>query len=164
VFGTIGWLFADLMFALAIAFLVATTIGQPPPSPPPPPPTPTPSPSPSHTAIPQPVLELKPLAINVTVDYLGLLSGNPGAAAALERRVRSVTALYGRRAGLVLTFGGANDGNNGQAIQIAKKVDDALKVLGQQRFVFSGTVYRPFLSLNTPPSYVTIDVYLFKPT
>ena len=31
VFGTIGWLFADLMFALAIAFLVATTVGQPTP-------------------------------------------------------------------------------------------------------------------------------------
>jgi hypothetical protein len=159
VFGTIGWLFADLMFALAMAFLVATTIGQPPiPSHP----RPSPTPTPSATATPKPVLELKPLRIHATVNWQGLLSGSERAQAALQRRVQSVATLHGRRAGLVLTFGGASGDGPGEAVAIARKVDSALQALGRRRFVFSGTVFRPFLSLGAPPSQVEIDIYLFK--
>jgi hypothetical protein len=109
------------------------------------------------------VLELKPLRIHATINWAGLLTGDEGARAALQRRVQSVAALKGRRAGLVLTFGGAGgDSAGGEAVAIARKVDSVLRQLGARRFVFSGTVFRPFLSLSAPPSRVTIDVYLFK--
>jgi hypothetical protein len=168
VFGTIGWLFADLMFALAIAFLVATTVGQPPPPavPPPPPPSATPGASrpaePSPSTTPQPALELKPLSFEVQIDWQGLLSGDQAAQAALLKKVRSEPGLSGRRAGLVLTFGGDSGGSPAQAIAIAEKVDSVLQELGDQQFVFSGTVFRPFLALNSPPGIVQIDIYLFK--
>ena len=87
----------------------------------------------------------------VQVDWQGLLSGDHAARAALERKVRSDAGILGRRAGLVLTFGGASGGTPAQAIAIANKVNSALQQLGAQEFVFSGTVFRPFLALNSPP-------------
>ncbi|HEY0697542.1 MAG TPA: hypothetical protein VGD43_07000 [Micromonospora sp.] len=160
VFGTIGWLFADLMFALAMTYLVATTVGQP-PTPPPPPPTPSASPSPSPT--PEPALELKPVSIELRgVNWRGLLDNDAGAVRALQNRIRSHPALRNRRAGLVLTFGGASGGNTDRAMTIARRTNSALAQLGAQGFVFRGTVYRPFLSLGSPPSELTVDIYLFK--
>lgn len=163
-FGSIGWLFADLMFALAMAFLVATTVGQPPR------PdavahastAPSRSRSPAPTRSPEPVLELNPVEITLTVDPRGLLTGNASAKAALARAIRRDSRLSGRRAGLVLTFGGALNGSQGQAIAIANQADNVLRGLGAQGYVFRGTVYRPFLALNASPSALKVDVYLFK--
>ncbi|MER5702234.1 hypothetical protein ABT023_09805 [Micromonospora sp. NPDC002296] len=165
VFGTIGWLFADLMFALAMTYLVATTMGAP--LLPEPEPTSSPSasasPSPSATPPPEPVLELAPVSIRLTsVDWRGLLANDPGATRALQDRVRSHPGLKDRRAGLVLTFGGASGGNTDRALQVAGRANAALAGLGRDRIIFRGTVYRPFLSLASPPSTLTIDVYLFK--
>jgi hypothetical protein len=159
VFGTIGWLFADLMFALAMAFLVATTVGQPPPRHHA---VHTPKPTPSPSASPLPVLQLKPLKIMATINWTGLVAGEASAEAALQRRVQSYPGLRGRRAGLVLTFGGASGDGAGEAITIARSVDTVLQQLGTERFVFYGTVFRPFLSLSSPPDRIEIDVYLFK--
>jgi hypothetical protein len=164
VFGIIGWLFADLMFALAMTYLVATTVGQPPR----PKPTPSASPSPSPSASPspsrEPVLELNPVNIVLnSVDWRGLLDNNPAAADAMLGQVKANGQLAGRRAGLVLTFGGASPGDTDLALRIAGRVNDLLKQLGEQTgFVFRGTIYRPFLSLASPYSKVTIEVYLFK--
>ncbi|MBB5830034.1 hypothetical protein [Micromonospora carbonacea] len=159
-FGTIGWLFADLMFALAMSFLVATTVGQPPP---PPEPAASPSASPTPSPTPEAVLELEPVSIKLsTVDWRGLLANQPRAVRGLQARVRSHPGLSGRRAGLVLTFGGAAGGNTGRGMAIARQVNQALAGLGTQGFVFRGAVYRPFISLASPQGTLTIDVYLFK--
>jgi hypothetical protein len=161
VFGTIGWLFADLMFALAMTYLVATTMGAP--LLPEPEPTASPSASASASPTPEPVLELAPVSIRLTsVNWRGLLANDPRAIRALQDRVRSHPGLKDRRAGLVLTFGGASGGNTARALQIAGRANAALAGLGRERVIFRGTVYRPFLSLASPPSTLTIDVYLFK--
>jgi hypothetical protein len=152
VFGTIGWLFADLMFALAMAFLVATTVGQPAPAKPRPSPTRTPTPSPQRG------LESRPVSITTKVDWQGLLSGDSSAKAALKRKVRAKKALDGRQAGLVLSFGGGLD----RGTEIAQKADAVLKELGDQGFVFQGTVYRPYISFGSSPNKLTLDIYLFK--
>jgi hypothetical protein len=164
VFGSIGWLFADLMFALAMAFLVATTVGQPPREPVAEETTasPSPSPSPSPTRTQDPVLELEPVEIKMDVDWTGLLNGEAAAKNALAQKIRSNPGLKGRRAGLVLTFGGASGGQDERAITIANRVADVLRALGKQGFVFRGTVYRPFLDNGAPPTQLKVDVYLFK--
>lgn len=163
VFGTIGWLFADLMFALAMTYLVATTMGAPVPPEPEPTSPPSAAASPSASPTPEPVLELAPVSIRLTsVDWRGLLANDPKAIRALQARVRSHPGLANRRAGLVLTFGGASGRDTGQALRIAGRANAALAGLGQEGIVFRGTVYRPFLSLASPPSTLTIDVYLFK--
>ncbi|MEV6493185.1 hypothetical protein AB0M20_31875 [Actinoplanes sp. NPDC051633] len=161
VFGSIGWLFADLMFALAMAFLVATTVGQPPrEDPPTPPPTTTP-PTPSPTPSREPILELKPVEIVVRVNWVGLLAGDAKAEADLAAAVQTSVRLQGRHAGLVLTFGGAQ-GDEGRGIAVAKRANDVLRGLGAKGWVFRGTVCRPFLSLHEPPQVLKIDVYLFR--
>ncbi|MEE6258116.1 hypothetical protein [Plantactinospora sonchi] len=165
VFGSIGWLFADLMFALAMTYLVATTMGAP--LLPTPEPTASPSASvpasPSSSPTPEPVLELEPVSIELnSVDWRGLLSNKRGAIRALQNRVKGHPDLKGRRAGLVLTFGGASGDNTARARRIANRANDALRALGRDGIIFRGTVYRPFHSLASPPSKLTIDVYLFR--
>jgi hypothetical protein len=161
-FGTIGWLFADLMLALAMAFLVATTVGQPPPPKAAPAPT-TARPSTTAANPPnEPVLELNPVSLKVLIDWQALLGGDPVVTAALQQQIQSEAALAGRRAGLVLTFGGASGGKEGLGKSIAERVNSVLTELGGQGFVFNGAVYRAFIDTGAPQEELTIDVYLFK--
>lgn len=162
-FGMTGWLFADLFVALAMAFLVANTVGQllPPIVKHTPPPTPTVIPTPTQL----PALDLKPISLTIQMDYQGILSGNAGAIAAAEQQLRAATQLHGHRAGLVLTFGGSNGVGTTAALQIAQQFNArVLANLGSQGYVFIETVYRSFFSLGTDPGQVQIDVYVFKDT
>lgn len=160
-FGATGWLFADLFVALAMAFLVANTVGTIPP------PAihvaPTPTPTLSPTPIPPRALDLKPISVTVHVNPSALLAGNPQEVASIEQQVLAVPQLRGRSAGLALTFGGASGVNPAIGRQVAVKVDnDVLHALGVEGYVFQNTVYREFFNLDLPPSTVTIDVYVFK--
>ena len=160
-FGATGWLFADLFIALAMAFLVANTVGNVPP------PSarlvPTPTPTLSPTPVPPQALDLKPISITLYVNASALLADNPQEIANIERQVRAVPQLSGRSAGLVLAFGGASGASPALGRQVAEKVDnDVLHALGAQGFVFQNTVYREFFNLDEPPSIVSIDVYVFK--
>ncbi|GAB2839901.1 hypothetical protein GCM10022221_44110 [Actinocorallia aurea] len=161
VFGTIGWLFADLMVALAMAFLVATTVGMPAPDP-----EPTAEPTPTETPSRVLGLENQPVEIHVTVNYQGLLNGGGPARHALFRQVRDDKRLQGREAGLVLAFGGAGGSEAGipRAMRIAASANDALKDLGvEQSFVFSTTTaFTPYIGYGSDPSVLELDIYLFK--
>ena len=152
VFGSIGWLFADLMFALAMAFLVATTVGRPADPKQPPPASPSPSPSFKKG------LESRPVKIVVSVDAGGLLSGDRSARSALQRKVRENARLRGRQAGLVLAFGGTAD----QGPEIARKATDALRELGDQGFVFHDTLYKAYHDTNAGTDRLTLDIYLLR--
>ncbi|MEO3785244.1 hypothetical protein ABGB12_18080 [Actinocorallia sp. B10E7] len=160
VFGTIGWLFADLMVALAMAFLVATTVGMPAPDPKSTPTKPTPTPS------AQLGLENVPVEIKVSVDYQGLLNGSRLARDALLKKVKADSRITGRDAGLVLAFGGADNSAAGidRAMKIASKANEALKTLGRtESFVFSAnTAYTPYIDYGNAPSTLELRVYLFK--
>lgn len=167
VFGATGWLFADLMFALAMTYLVATTMGAPVVPEPDPTPSPSasasPSVSPSASPTPEPVLDLEPVRIPLeSVDWRGLRARNPRAIRALQDRVRSDTRLKNRRAGMVLTFGGGLGGNTDRAEEIATRANEALAGLGREGVFLPDTVYRPFISHRSPPSKLTIEIYLFK--
>ena len=160
-FAATGWLFADLFLALAMAFLVANTVGNVPPPSARMAPTPTPTLSP--TPIPPRALDLKPVSVMLHVNYSALLAKDPQEIANVEQQVRAVSQLNGRSAGLVLAFGGANGTSAATGLQLATKVDnDVLRALGAQGFVFQDTVYREFFNLALPPSEVQIDVYVFK--
>lgn len=170
-FGSVGWLFADLMLALAVAFLVATTVGEPPPPRPDPTPTttrtpapsPTPTPTPTTTRPAEPALDLRPIRIVLRVDRDALLSDDPRAIASVRRQLRDDRRLSGRHAGLVLLFGGNQNLPAGQGTRVAEKVANAvMKDLGRQGFVFRNTVYRPFFDLSEPASQVQADIYVFK--
>ncbi len=158
-FGATGWLFADLFIALTMGFLVANTVGQV--VPPRAKPTPTPTAIPTPTQLP--TLDLQPVSLHLHVDYQALLQGDPAAIAGAEIQVRAVPQLRGRRAGLVLTFGGTQGVGPAVALQVAKQLDDSvLTDLGNQHYVFTGTVYREFINLDNGPDDIQVDVYVFK--
>lgn len=162
-FGAAGWLFADLLLALAMIFLVANSRADIKPLP-----TPVVSPTitPSPTPLPKPpVLDLHYITVIVHVDYGALSSGDPGTIAKVEQQIRSVAKLQGRRAGLVLTFGGSQGTSEGTGLQAAKDLDaKVLQNLGSQNFVFNGTVYREFFATDKPVGTIELDVYVFKQT
>lgn len=153
VFGTIGWLFADLMFALAMVFLVATTVGQPVSAV-----GPSESPSPTPKPTFQKGLESRPIKMVMKVDAEGLLSGERPAKTALKRKVRANKELKGRQAGLVMSFGAGQ----AEGTEIADKANAVLRELGDEGFVFHDTVYKPYIDFDASSNMLTLDVYLLK--
>jgi hypothetical protein len=169
-FGSVGWLFADLMAALAMAFLVANTVGASTPPRPSKPhvkphvrPTPTPTPTPTQG----PALDLNYVCVDLTFDDpQGLIDGDQAEVSSVQNQITGQPALESQQAGLVLLFGGDPDSPAGDSE--AKALDEAvihiLRGLGQRDSVFGGTVvYREFLGLDQPQTSVQLNVYVFKP-
>ncbi len=161
-----GWLFADLMLGLFVVFLAANTVGvQPKPIPTPvviPTATPTPSPT-VVTPTPLSRLELSFHRITLDIDSAGLLNNSSSAIDDLQNKIRAQGVLRGRRAGLVIVYGGAlTDGQISNAQNVAQKVMGVLGNMGSHGFVFIGTsFYAPLYFLGNSPNTTIIDVYLF---
>lgn len=173
-FGGAGWLFADLMLALAVAFLVADTVSPPPPSSPPkavqsrsavhhrPTPKPAPSASPSG-----PALDLSYITTFLTVDPASLQAGSTQAEASIRTQVARISGLTGRRVGLVLLFAGDPDLNNqtdrNAAISLDQKMARVLAGLSiNGGLAFQVAVYRDFINFGFEPDTVELNIYLFK--
>ena len=165
-----GWLFADLLLALAILFLAANTVGAKPE----PIPTPTPivlAPTPTFTPTPMPTkeprLDFSPQRITLTgIDYNGLLSGSQQAKDDVKQKLQGQSVLQNGSVGLAIVYDGApSDGDIRQADSVDGKIYDVLKELGGEGFAFQRSSYYdkyPLYTLGVDPSSVTIDVYLFK--
>lgn len=171
-FGGAGWLFADLMLALTVAFLVADTVSTPaPPSPQKTAhskplvhhrPTPAPSPSPSG-----PALDLGYVTVHLTVDLAGLQAGSAQAEASVRAQITQISGLTGRRAGLVLLFAGDLDPDSPTdykaAISLDQKMAGVLSGLSiNGGLVFQVAVYRNFANYGSEPDTVELNIYLFK--
>lgn len=157
-----GWLFADLLLALAVIFLSANTVGVKPRVIPTSIPTPTARPSaPSPTPLPR--LELSRYRITLTIDSNGLLNDSPSAINDLKQKIRGQAVLRGRTAGLVIVYGGAPDVTQVTRAQaVVTKVISVLVSLGNAGFVFTRTsYYDPLYILNGDANTTVIDIYLF---
>jgi hypothetical protein len=157
-FGAAGWLFADLLLALAMLFLVANSVAHvtltPIPTPTMQPPTPTPTPV---------EIELKPIYVTLTVNPYGVAGNDPGAVQNAQQQVLADPHLAGRRVALVITYGGgAAPTPYGFAVQVAQAVNAyVLKPLTQHNF--SNAAYHdPLVQLGTPSYVVLLEIYLFK--
>jgi hypothetical protein len=168
-FGSTGWLFADLLLALAVVFLVATTVGTAPL------PTPKKHPAASTThKVTQakkpntgkrqpPPLDLDFYNITFTInDPSGLIAGSPSAVAAVRASIVGATRRWDNRsAGIVLLYGGDESGLD------YKQLDDAvtkiLQDLGKTEPLFRVAKYRDFLD-QSAASYFSMDIYLFSRT
>lgn len=165
---SVGWLFADLLLALAMIFLLANTVSIPRT-------TPTPTPGSLSMLTPTPTLppdslQLDPARVRLVLsidDPDALLAGNQGTKGKLADEIKSqITALglQGRRGGLALAYGGAGGSMDGitKAQDLAGKVYEVLDSLGQQRFVFCKTVhYDNLFALDRGPDIALLDIYLF---
>ena len=164
---SVGWVFADLLLALAMLFLVANTIRIPPrPTPTPiPSPTPTPTPSPTPNAL---ILDPGQIRLSLTTnDPDGLSRGDATAMADLAQEIRSQITKLGlqsRRAGIAIAYGGAQNPNQiDRAIAIAGQVYNVLDSLGRQKFVFCKTLhYDKLYILYSNPNIIEIDLYMFN--
>ena len=165
-FGAAGWLFADLLLALAIIFLVANSVGQV--TIPKPTPTtyvaPTPTPTPSICGIEQNPGASLTLAVG---NDGGLRNNDGGAEAAFAAQVHSAMAKYaGRTAGLVQVYGGSYNGNLDvqDGVALANGAINGLKRLGGTGFIFSSqeTLFQPFWSGTINSNQVQLYVFFFK--
>lgn len=146
-FGSTGWLFADLMLALVVMLVLAAGLALPkepahPKAKPTPTPT-TPTPTPTHTRPPR--LLPTPVKRDISVNADGLLRNDKHTVNALRKTVRHMLdkPLDGRRAGIVLTFG-PGGGDITRGVQIAKHFnDEVLQPLGGGRFT-DDTAYRSY--------------------
>jgi hypothetical protein len=164
-FGGTGWLFADLMVAIAMAFLVATTVGFPP------------IPQAHHTAHhskkpvaqPLPALNFRYITIEFQVNATDLMrngsasqsvvraqiSGNP------ELAARCTGKLSTGCVGLALLFGGGGD--FGTATTFDNAVWKILKgELGPETRLFQVAVPRDFWNVDGPTSQFELQIYVFR--
>ncbi len=153
-----GWLFADMLLALAMLFLAANTLAVHPP--------PLPTRVPTHppvTSTPAPYLEQTFHRFKIAIDASGLLSGSQSARNAVVQQVEAQSFLQGRKAGLAIVYGGApNDNQIVRAEDIANKVYDILHGLGKQNETFTYiSRYDPLYLLGGNSNTVTIDIFLF---
>jgi hypothetical protein len=175
-FGGTGWLFADLMVAIAMAFLVASTVGFPP--------VPhkaakhQPSHLPSHHVIkpPQPALDFGYVTIMLIIDPAALLNHDPSVAASVSSQIRKNPKLKAKCAdepesrcvGLVLLFGGDPQITLASAYSYAETLDTAmgkvLQALGQHNFYFRRSIYRNFVNYGAETTTFELQVYVFKPS
>jgi hypothetical protein len=139
---SIGWLFADLLLALAMLFLL-TNINKLPAVKAVARATPTPSPTPLPTQAP-PRLELKHHRITLVINATGLLNNDKQASDDVKRQIRNLSILKGRSVGLAIAYGGAPDTSDNAirtAQNIALKIYAILNELGQERFAFTHASY-----------------------
>ena len=167
----VGWLFADLLLALAMLFLVANTIGDSTKAKSIP--TPTPVPKPTVTPTPSPIANLLILdstRVTFIIQSINpdlLSQGDTGAINDLENKLRDAIKqkhLQARRAGIAIAYGGADDfSQEDRGASVAAEVYKVLGMLGRQAFVFCHTIYYdPLFTRNHPHDTVVIDIYFFS--
>lgn len=165
-FGSAGWLFADLMLALVVMLFLVTVITTPskPPAKPPvhPPTTTTTTTTPPPTTTRPPGLLPDPVRLDVEVDTNGLMNNDPVAIAAIRQNVSQLVTgpLQGRQVGMVLTFGTASSSNIQHGIQVANAFDaQVLQALGGQ---FAGAAYQGFFQGGGDQSKITLQIFVYR--
>ncbi|GHO82278.1 hypothetical protein [Dictyobacter formicarum] len=162
---SVGWLFADLLLALAMIFLIANTTITPIKASIHPKPMATPTATPSPTPLPIPRLELQPHRFTINIDTTGYLNNAPDAINSAKEQIRNQSFLKGRSVGLVIAYGGAPTTDDiPAALDIAAKTYDVCKIIGKDHFAFENASYytEKLYRLGDSPNTVTIDVFLFK--
>jgi len=154
-FSLAGWLFADLLLAMATIFIVASAVGVYVPSQKP---IPTPSVARVNTVSYRLCLQIN--------DYGDLLNDSPSARNEVVQQIQHDSFLNrpGRRAALVIPYGGAPDQNQeATGLSIADKVVRVLQKLGEnQKSVFFKTAFHDSVHyLGQNFGFVELEIYLF---
>ena len=154
--GSAGWLFADLLLALAMLFLVANTIPLPNISPPV---------IPKATATPPVPLRLEQHyhRISITIDRTNLMNNDPGERNAIIQQIKAQKFLHNRQAGLIIAYNGAqNIDDIGNATSAANAVYAILINQGKHDPTFAKvSQYDALYILGGDPTIVTLDIFLF---
>jgi hypothetical protein len=156
---TVGWLFADLLLALGMLFLISSTVGAPFHAS-------SPTPNPTHTPTPTRstrILEHNYCQIVLTASDPTAIGTDQGSTnKQLEPQLLKMAFLHGRKVGIAIAYGGIGEnGDEAQGQQVASMVYNTLKDLGKRSSIFSGTSYfDPLFTHGYADNQVVIDVYL----
>lgn len=142
------------MLAIAMAFLVANTVGghasHHPPG------------RPKEVCSPPALDRYHPVRVNLAVDPIDLASNSPLARASVRQQVRKTPRLAGQLGGFVIIYTG-----NAESPSYALTVDGYIKRiligLGNQDFVFHNAAYLDEQIIGEPPTEAQLEVYLFEP-
>lgn len=166
-FGAAGWLFADLLLALAMLFLVANSVGTYPK----PKPTPTPTlyvaPTPTPTAPPLICgIDQKPdfSRVFTTSNPYGLSAHSGSAEQDFANQVlAALGSSANRAAGLVQVYGGSFNGNFDvqDGLNLANGAIDSLQH-SRFRYAPSETLFQPFWGGQLSGNQVEVVVFFFK--
>lgn len=158
--GSAGWLFADLLLALAMLFLVANTISLPKP-----PRVTTHTTKAKATSTPLVPLRLEQgyHRFSITIDPNRILNNDTGEINSVIQQVKAQTFLHNRSAGLIIVYGGAPTTNDiGTAMDIANTIYSILINLGKHNATFARvSKYDPLYLLGGDPTIVKLDIFLF---
>jgi len=158
----LGWLFADMLLALAMLFLLANTSVMSKPSPPSELHTPSPSLSstPALHALEHNYCEIRLL----TSDPSKLSSNISFAISELEPLIKKQDVLRGRQVGLAIVGAGAptyQQSDEEAAGRVASQVIKVLQDLGRKQFAFIDASYYDPISFDQASSdIIIIEVYL----
>jgi hypothetical protein len=163
--GLAGWLFADLLLALAMLFLIASTVSHPETTAKP---RPTPTPTIPATPTQLPRLELFPHRVTINVSPSETVQD------AVRTKIQAQTSetafLQGRRVGLVIIFTGApTTGDIPAAQDTDETVKHTLQSLRSNDFA-NASYYdstnnnrvTDLTLLGYSASHIVIDIYLFS--
>ena len=157
--GSAGWLFADLLLALAMLFLVANTISLTKP--------PIVHAQTKHKATPKPTtplrLEQHYHRIFITIDRNNLLNNDPNERNIIIQQVKAQKFLRNRQAGLIIAYNGAqNTDDIGTATSVANTVYSILLAQGKHDPTFAKvSQYDALYVLGGNTTLVTLDIFLF---
>jgi len=153
VFGSTGWLFADLMLAIAMAFLVANTVGVHTPH----------RPVTKKLVCSQPALDrFHPVKVPLVINPTGLTSRSRTADASVRQQVERVHGLKKRRAGFVIIYTG-NAETSSYALVVDGFVKKVLMTLPNQKLGFRSAAYLDEQIIGAEPNSSQLEVYLFEP-
>lgn len=156
-----GWLFADLLLALAIIFLansnagikLAVAVS----------PTPTPTIAPTPTPLPKiTTVDPNPAKLTIPINPDLLVNGDPTEQNTFKDQMHQKMPQSDtqRSAALVLIFGDGPD--QGLDSQISKQVELILRSSTQDQSIFnSRTVYRDFIDLGGSLGNVDLEIYFY---
>jgi hypothetical protein len=157
--GSAGWLFADLLLALAMLFLVANTISLPKP--------PVVHAAAKRKAAPTPIVPLRLEQhyhrILIIIDRTSLSNNDPGERNAIIRQVKAQKFLHNRQAGLIIAYNGASTTDDiGTAFAVDNAVYSILIDQGKHDPTFAKvSQYDPLYILGGNTAIVTLDIFLF---
>lgn len=149
-----GWLFADLLLALAMLFLAVNTISQPD----------LPKVMKANpTPVPPQRLEQNYHKVMIHIDPNKLSNNDSGEKSSIINQVQGQQFLQGRSAGLIIVYGGAPTINDiDTALNIAQIVYTTLLNFGKKNATFAKvSAYNPLYLLGGDISKVRIDIFLF---
>jgi len=163
--GLAGWLFADLLLAVAILFLIANTFSQPKPLNL----SATATATRAITPTPTPIPTLVPLELKFQrIDFI--VQDGQSIDDAVTTKIKQSSVLQGRTVGLVIIYAGAPTQND---IPAAQRVDEKVKrVLLSLNFAglpnasyydsTDNNAVTDLTLLGYPASRIIIDIYLFS--